>query len=92
MAEKKPDVMKQKCRFSHPLRRTFYEADIPVDMTFKEIEEKLIEEGFIDWKVGGYQFIFEDHMCKLAAPLSDYVPEGVECREIRIHGLLIVLT
>ena len=54
--------------------------------------EKLIEEGFIDWKVGGYQFIFEDHMCKLAAPLSDYVPEGVECMEIRIHGLLIVLT
>ena len=86
------DVMKQKCRFSHPLRRTFYEAEIPVDMTFKEIEEKLIEEGFIDWKVGGYQFIFEDHMCKLAAPLSDYVPEGVECMEIRIHGLLIVLT
>jgi hypothetical protein len=86
------DAMKQKCRFSHPLRRTFYEADIPVDMTFKEIEEKLIEEGFIDWKVGGYQFIFEDHMCKLAAPLSDYVPEGVECMEIRIHGLLIVLT
>jgi len=86
------DTTKQKCRFSHPLRRTFYEADIPVDMTFKEIEEKLIEEGFIDWKVGGYQFIFEDHMCKLAAPLSDYVPEGVECMEIRIHGLLIVLT
>ncbi len=86
------DAMKQKCRFSHPLRRTFYEADIPVDMTFKEIEEKLIEEGFIDWKVGGYQFIFEDHMCKLAAPLSDYIPEGVECMEIRIHGLLIVLT
>ena len=86
------DAMKQKCRFSHPLRRTFYEADIPVDMTFKEIEEKLIEEGFIDWKVGGYQFIFEDHMCKLAAPLSDYVPEGVECMEIRIHGLLVVLT
>ena len=86
------DAMKQKCRFSHPLRRTFYEADIPVDMTFKEIEEKLIEEGFIDWKVGGYQFIYEDHMCKLAAPLSDYVPEGVECMEIRIHGLLIVLT
>ena len=86
------DTIKQKCRFSHPLRRTFYEADIPVDMTFKEIEEKLIEEGFIDWKVGGYQFIFEDHMCKLAAPLSDYIPEGVECMEIRIHGLLIVLT
>ena len=86
------DILKQKCRFSHPLRRTFYEADIPVDMTFKEIEEKLIEEGFIDWKVGAYQFIFEDHMCKLAAPLSDYVPEGVECMEIRIHGLLIVLT
>ena len=86
------EAMTQKCRFSHPLRRTFYEADIPVDMTFKEIESKLIEEGFIDWKVGGYQFIFEDHMCKLAAPLSDYVPEGVECMEIRIHGLLIVLT
>ena len=86
------DIRTQKCRFSHPLRRTFHEEEIPVDMTFKEIEEKLIEEGFIDWKVGGYQFIFEDHMCKLAAPLSDYVPEGVECMEIRIHGLLIVLT
>ena len=56
------------------------------------IEGKLIEEGFIDAKVGGYQFIFEDHMCKLAAPLSDYVPEGEECMNIRIHGLLIVLT
>ena len=86
------DMVTQKCRFSHPLRRTFYEADVPVDLTFKGIEEMLIEEGFIDWKVGGYQFIFEDHMCKLAAPLSDYVPEGVECMEIRIHGLLIVLT
>lgn len=86
------DMVTQKCRFSHPLRRTFYEADVPVDMTFKGIEEMLIEKGFIDWKVGGYQFIFEDHMCKLAAPLSDYVPEGVECMEIRIHGLLIVLT
>ena len=82
----------QKCRFSHPLCRTFYDADLPVSMSFKEIEEKLIEEGFIDWKVGGYQFIYEDHMCKLAAPLSDYIPEGVECMEIRIHGLLIVLT
>ena len=86
------EIKKQKCRFSHPLRRTFYETEVPVDMTFKEIEGKLIEEGFIDAKVGGYQFIFEDHMCKLAAPLSDYVPEGEECMEIRIHGLLIVLT
>ena len=86
------DNTPQKCRFSHPLRRTFYEADIPVDMTFKEIQAKLIEEGFIEEKKGGYQFIFEDHMCVLAAPLSDYVPEGVECMEIRIHGLLIVLT
>ena len=34
----------QKCRFSHPLRRTFCETEIPVDMTFKQIEEKLIEE------------------------------------------------
>ena len=72
------EVKKQKCRFSHPLRRTFHEVDVPVNMTFK--------------KKGGYQFIYEDHMCKLAAPLSDYVPEGVECMEIRIHGLLIVLT
>ena len=82
----------QKCRFSHPLRKTFHEAELPVTMSFKEIEEKLIDDGFIDRKVGGYQFIYEDHMCKLAAPLSDYVPEGVECMEIRIHGLLIVLT
>ena len=86
------EVMKQKCRFSHPLRRTFFEEDVPVDMTFKEMQDHLIEEGFIEEKKGGYQFIFEDHMCKLAAPLSDYVPEGVECMEIRIHGLLIVLT
>ena len=86
------DITIQKCRFSHPLRRTFYEMDVPVDMTFKEIQAKLIEEGFIEEKKGGYQFIFEDHMCVLAAPLSDYVPEGVECMEIRIHGLLIVLT
>ena len=86
------DNKTQKCRFSHPLRRTFYEADIPVDMTFKEIQAKLIEEGFIEEKKGGYQFIFEDHMCVLAAPLSDYVPEGEECMNIRIHGLLIVLT
>jgi len=86
------DVRKQKCKFSHPLHRTFYEADVPADMSFKAIEKKLIENGFIDWKVGGYQFIVEDHMCKLAAPLSDYIPEGVECMEIRIHGLLIVLT
>ena len=86
------DIMTQKCRFSHPLRRTFFEMDVPVDMTFKEIQAKLIEEGFIEEKKGGYQFIFEDHMCVLAAPPSDYVPEGVECMEIRIHGLLIVLT
>ena len=46
------EIKKQKCRFSHPLRRTFYETDVPVDMTFKEIEGKLIEEGFIDEKVG----------------------------------------
>lgn len=86
------DTMKQKCRFSHPLRKAFYEADVPVNMTFKDIEESLIEAGFIEAKKGGYQFIYEDHMCKLAAPLSDYIPEGVECMEIRIHGLLIVLT
>lgn len=86
------EVKKQKCRFLHPLRRTFHEADVPVNMTFKEIEESLIEEGFIEEKKGGYQFIYEDHMCKLAATLSDYVPEGVECMEIRIHGLLVVLT
>ena len=86
------EVKKQKCRFSHPLRRTFHEVDVPVNMTFKDIEESLIEEGLIEEKKGVYQIIYEDHMCKLAAPLSDYVPEGVECMEIRIHGLLIVLT
>ena len=60
--------------------------------TMTALVEFALAEGFIDEKKGGYQFIFEDHMCKLAAPLSDYVPEGVECMEIRIHGLLIVLT
>ena len=84
--------MTQKCRFSHPLRKTFYECDVPCDMTFKYIQAMLIDEGFIEEKKGGYQFIFEDHMCKLAAPLGDYVPEGVECMDIRIHGLLIILT
>ena len=82
----------QKVRFSHPLRKTFYEADIPLEMTFKEIMDKLTAEGFIEEKKGGYQFLFEDRMCKLAAPLGDYVPEGVECMDIRIHGLLIILT
>ena len=37
----------QKVRFSHPLRKTFYEMDVPVDKTFKEIAAMLIEEGFI---------------------------------------------
>ena len=86
------DIKTQKCKFSHPLRKTFFEADIPCDMTFKEIQSYLIGEKFIEDKKGGYQFIYEDHMCTLAAPLSDYVPEGVECMDIRIHGLLIVLT
>ena len=82
----------QKCRFSHPLRKTFFEAEIPCSMTFKEIADLLIGEGFIEEKKGGYQFIYDDHMCTLAAPLADYIPEGVECMDIRIHGLLIVLT
>ena len=86
------EVTRQKCRFSHPLRRTFYETELPVEMTFKDIQDALIKEGFIEDKKGGYQFIFEDHMCKLAAPLSDYIPEGVECMDIRVHGLLVVLT
>ena len=47
----------QKCRFSHPLRKTFFEAEIPCSMTFKEIADLLIGEGFIEEKKGGYQFI-----------------------------------
>ena len=86
------DNTTQKCRFSHPLRRTFFEEDVPIDMTFKEIAAMLIEEGVLQEKKGGYQFLFEDRMCKLGATLETYVPEGVECMEIRIHGLLIVLT
>lgn len=82
----------QHCRFSHPLKDTYLEADIPEDMTFKQIEEMLIDRGFIEAKKGGYQFIFENHMCKLAAPLEEYVPEGTECMDIRVHGLLVVLT
>ena len=82
----------QKCRFSHPLRNTFYECELPLERTFKEIMQKLTDEGFIEEKKGGYQFIFEDHMCKLTAPVGEYVPEGVECMDIRIHGLLIILT
>lgn len=84
--------MKQKCRFSHPLRKTFYEADVPYSMTFKEMESMLIAEGFIEEKKGGYQFIYDDHMCRLAAPLEDYVPEDIECMDIRVHGLLVILT
>lgn len=84
--------MTQKCRFSHPLYDTFFEADIPAEMTFKEIQKYLIGEGFITEKKGGYQFIFEDRMCKLGASLETYIPEGVECMDIRIHGLLIILT
>ncbi len=84
--------MKQKCRFEHPLNGTFFEADIPVEMTFKEIQKYLMGEGFITEKKGGYQFIFEDRICKLGAALETYIPEGTECMEIRIHGLLIILT
>ena len=82
----------QKVRFSHPLYKTFYEMDVPVDKTFKEIAAMLIEEGFLQEKKGGYQFLFEDRMCKLGATHETYVPEGVECMDIRIHGLLVVLT
>ena len=82
----------QKCRFSHPLRKETIELELPVEITFKEIMENLQADGFIEEKKGGYQFIFEDHMCTLAAPLADYIPEGVECMDIRIHGLLVVLT
>ncbi len=82
----------QRCRFAHPLRNTFYEADVPVGMTFKEIEKMLIGAGFITPKKGGYQFIFEDRLLKLGAPLSDYVPEGSGRMDIRVHALLVVLT
>ena len=82
----------QKVRFSHPLYKTFCEMEIPVDKTFKEITSMLIDEGFIEEKKGGYQYLFEDRMCKLGATLETYIPEGVECMDIRIHGLLIVLT
>lgn len=82
----------QRCRFSHPLRRICFETDVPVDMTFREIETMLIKEDFIEEKKGGYQFIYDDHICKLAGTLEDYIPEGVECMDIRVHGLLVVLT
>ncbi len=82
----------QKCKFSHPLYNTFYEGDFPVDKNFKEIENMLVEAGFIEKKKGGFQYIYEDRICKLGAPLGDYVPEGVECMDILIHGLLVVLT
>lgn len=82
----------QKCKFAHPLRNTFFEADVPVDMTFKEIETMLIQEKFIEEKKGGYQFIYEDHICELAGLLGDYIPEGTACMDIRVHGLLVVLT
>ncbi len=82
----------QKVLFSHPLYDTFFEMDIPVEKTFKEISATLIEEGFITEKAGGYQFLFEDRMCKLGETLGTYAPEDVECMNIRIHGLLVVLT
>lgn len=82
----------QKCRFSHPLRDEIFEAEVPVSMSFRDIEKMLIEEGFIEDKKGGYQFIFENHMCTLAAALEEYIPEGIECMDIRVHGLLVVLT
>lgn len=82
----------QKCRFSHPLYDTKFEGDFPLDKNFREIEDMLVEAGFIEKKKGGYQYIFEDRICKLSAPLGDYVPEGVECMDIMIHGLLIILT
>ncbi len=82
----------QKCRFSHPLYKTFYEGEFSTEKSFKEIQKELIEAGFIEAKKGGYHFIFEDRLCKLGAALGDYVPEGVECMDIRIHGLLVILT
>lgn len=82
----------QKVLFSHPLYDTFLEKDIPVDMTFKEITKLLIDDGFIEEKKGGYHYLFEDNMCMLGEKLSTYIPEGLDCMEIRIHGLLVVLT
>lgn len=84
--------MTQKCRFSHPLYDTYFEMDIPVEMTFKEITALLIREGFLEEKKGGYHYIYEDRLMTVSAPLKSYVPEGVECMDILIHGLLIILT
>ena len=82
----------QKCRFSHPLYDTCFEAELPVDMTFKEITKYLLKEGFLVPKKGGFQYIYDDILCKQGAPIKDYIPDGVECMEFRIHALLIILT
>jgi len=84
--------MNIKCKFSHPLYKTFYEAELPSEMTFKEVSAYLIKEGFLKEKKGGYQYLIDDKLCKMGATLGTYLPEGVDCMEIRIHGLLVVLT
>lgn len=83
-----------KVNFQHPIKGdAFYQAELPGDMTFKAIAAMLIEKGFIDKKAGGYQFIIDDRLCNLSAALEDYLPWPLpEVTDIRVHGLLTVLT
>ena len=86
--------MMQKVRFQHPIwEEQFIELDIDPSMNFKQITELLIREKFIRPKRGAYQYIINDRVTSLPEPLASYIPDPAPERlDVRVHGLLVILT
>ncbi len=78
--------------FRHPVHDTVLALELPASATFREILKQLYETGFIRRKPADYKFIIGRRLCAMNKSLGSYVPPEADEVEVRISGLLTIIT
>ncbi len=81
-----------KIRFKHPLRDEYAERELGMDAVIGDIDKKLVAEGFLEPKRGGYHYIINDRLCAKNMPISAYVAEPApDMLDVTVSGMLTIL-
>ena len=82
-----------KIRLRHPLHNTALELELPAATTFREIQNLLIKNGFLEKRTPDYAFILNRRICALNKSLASYIsPDAPESVEIQVNGLLTIMS
>lgn len=84
--------MKKRFLFHHPLDEAkTLTLELEEDTLLREVSTRLYQEGFIQPKTGGYQYLIDGRLCSQGRTLACYLPpDGAGTTDVYVRNLLIL--